>query len=140
MTSRPTVQQAVPFFWVADIKKSVRYYVEGLGFELSRQWNDDGELRWCWLQFGGAAVMLQEFRKEGAHAFRPAGKLGEGVSIYFICDDATAIFRVVASRGIQASHPVVGNGMWVTELVDPDGYKLAFESATDAPEDSTFRE
>jgi hypothetical protein len=30
--------------------------------------------------------------------------------------------------------------MWVTILIDPDGYKLDFESPTDAPEESEFSE
>jgi hypothetical protein len=28
----------------------------------------------------------------------------------------------------------VGNGLWVVSLTDPDGYRLDFESPTDAPE------
>jgi hypothetical protein len=28
--------------------------------------------------------------------------------------------------------------MWVTSLSDPDGYRLDFESDTDAPEDTEF--
>ena len=129
------VRQAVPFFAVSDIEASVRSYADGLGFEMTRQWIDEGKLRWCWLQLGGAAVMLQEFRTEGRHARAPAGKAGEGVSIYFICEDALAIYREVTARGIEASRPFVGNGMWVTSLSDPDGYQLFFESPTDAPEE-----
>src|SRR5262245_18965646 len=47
--AEPTVKQAVPFFGVSNIEDSVRYYVEGLGFEMTKQWVDDGKLRWCWL-------------------------------------------------------------------------------------------
>ena len=38
----PNVRQAVPFFAVSNIEASVRYYVDGLGFEMTRQWIDDG--------------------------------------------------------------------------------------------------
>jgi predicted enzyme related to lactoylglutathione lyase len=130
------VQQAVPFFGVADIEASVRYYVEGLGFAMTKQWNPGGKLRWCWLEHGGAALMLQEFWREGHHAWVPEGKLGEGVTIYFVCEDAVAIYREVTARGIQASEPTVGNGMWVTELKDPDGYRIGFESVTEVPEET----
>jgi catechol 2,3-dioxygenase-like lactoylglutathione lyase family enzyme len=136
----PNVKQAVPFLAVSNIEASVRYYVDGLGFEMTRKWIDEGMLRWCWLQRGGAALMLQEFRTEGHDSWTPAGKVGEGVSIYFICDDALAIYREINARGIQASKPFVGNGMWVTSLSDPDGYQLAFESATDAPVDTEYTE
>ena len=138
--TEPNVKQAVPFFSVSVIEESVRYYVDGLGFEMTQKWIDEGKLRWCWLQHGGAALMLQEFPKEGHDSWVPEGKVGEGVSIYFICEDALAIYREITSRGIQASRPFVGNGMWVTSLLDPDGYKVHFESYTDAPEETEFSE
>src|SRR6266542_5668971 len=105
----PNVKQAVPFFGVADIEASVRYYVDGLGFEMTHKWIDQGRLRWCWLQLGGAALMLQEFRKEGHDSWTPDGRVGVGVSICFICEDALAIYRDVTRRGIVASKPFVGN-------------------------------
>ena len=138
--TEPNVKQAVPFFAVSNIERSVRYYVEGLGFEMTNKWNDEGKLRWCWLQNGGAAIMLQEFRTEGHDSWVPKGKLGEGVSICFICTDALAIYRQVKSRGIEASRPFVGNGMWVTSLSDPDGYRIDFESYTDVPEETQYSE
>ena len=132
------VTQAVPFFWVRDLDASLRFYVDGLGFELKNKWIDDGRLRWCWLELGGAAVMLQEFWREGQHANLPQGKTGEGVSICFMCNDAIAIWKELTGRGIDAKRPFVGNGLWVTSVVDPDGYHLAFESPTDAPEESEY--
>ena len=48
--------------------------------------------------------------------------------------------REFRSRGIQASTPFVGNGMWVTSLSDPDGYRIEFESYTDVPEETEFSE
>lgn len=132
------VKQAVPFFGVSNIEESVRYYVKGLGFEMTKKWIDEGKLRWCWLELGGAALMLQEFPGEGHDSWLPEGKLGEGVSICFICEDALTIYREFTERGVQASRPFVGNGMWVTSLSDPDGYKLHFESYTDVPEDTIF--
>ncbi len=85
-------------------------------------------------------MMLQEFPKEGHDSWVPEGNVGEGVSICFICKDALAIYRQVTSRGVQASRPVVGNGMWMTSLSDPDGYRIDFESDTDVPEDTVLAE
>jgi catechol 2,3-dioxygenase-like lactoylglutathione lyase family enzyme len=134
------VKQAVPFFAVSNLEQSLRYYVDGLGFEMKNKWIDDGKLRWCWLQLGSAALMLQEFRKEGHDSWVPDGKVGVGVNICFLCEDALAIYRDVTSRGIEASPPFVGNGMWVTSLRDPDGYRIEFESVTDIPEETVYEE
>jgi len=134
------VQQAVPFFGVQNIEESLRYYLDGLGFAMTKKWIHEGKLRWCWLERGRAAVMLQEFWKEGPHAGAPEGKLGLGVSICFMCQDALVFYREVTARGIKAQRPFVGNAMWVTSLSDPDGYNLVFESPTDAPEETEFSE
>ncbi len=139
-TVRANVQQAVPFFGVASMDTSLRFYVEGLGFEMKQRWIDEGKLRWCWLERGGAALMLQEHRREGHDAWTPAGKVGEGVSICFICEDALALYHELRERGIESSNPFVGNRMWVTSLRDPDGYQLHFESYTDVPEETVYTE
>jgi predicted lactoylglutathione lyase len=130
------VQQAVPFFMVNDIEASLRFYVDGLGFTKTIEWVDEGKLRWCWLEHGGAAMMLQEFWKSAHHSNVPAEKLGVGVSICFVCKDALALYREFKARGVDTKRPFVGNRMWVTSTVDPDGYRLDFESPTDAPEES----
>ena len=75
------VQEVVPFLHVSSMERSVRYYVDGLGFTMKNRWVVDGKLRWCWLALGGAALMLQEFPKDGQDSWVPAGKVGEGVSL-----------------------------------------------------------
>jgi predicted lactoylglutathione lyase len=133
------VKQAVPFFAVSNIDASVRYY-ESLGFVMTKQWVNEGALQWCWLEHGEAALMLQEFRKDSTDAWTAQGKVGVGVSVCFICEDALALYRAFRARGIQASRPFVGNGMWVTSLADPDGYRIDFESDTEVPEETEFSE
>ena len=131
------VEKAVPFFGVTNMETSLRYYMDGLGFEMKNKWVVDGKVRWCWLECGGASLMLQKFRKDHV----PVGKLGEGVHVCFMCKDALAIYREAKARGIQARRqPFVGNGLWVTGLTDPDGYMIEFESPTDAPEESKYVE
>jgi uncharacterized glyoxalase superfamily protein PhnB len=128
----PNVEQAVPFLMVANMESSLRFYVDGLGFEMTRKWTPRGPIEWCWLQLGGAALMLQEYREGRV----PQAKRGEGVSVCFQCKDALALYHAFTARGIQARNPFVGNAMWVTVLTDPDGYKLDFESPTDEREET----
>ena len=134
------VEQVVPFLAVSNMQESLRFYVDGLGFQMTKKWTPDGQIRWCWLELGGAALMMQDFKREGHDPWVPKGKLGEGVSIVFICKDALAIYRQARARGLQASTPFVGNGMWVTSMSDPDGYRVEFESNTDVPEETVLSE
>jgi catechol 2,3-dioxygenase-like lactoylglutathione lyase family enzyme len=57
---RATLTLAVPFFLVADMPRSLAFYVDGLGFEIYETWDHDGAIRWCWLHRDGVAVTLQD--------------------------------------------------------------------------------
>ena len=137
------VKQAVPFFGVTNMESSLRFYVDGLGFTMKNYWipdsdedHPDGRIRWCWLQLGDAAIMLQEFRPGG----RPKETLGTGVNVCFQCEDALGLYREFKSRGVQTRRPFVGNRLWVVKVTDPDGYGMEFASPTDAPEESELEE
>jgi lactoylglutathione lyase len=142
------VKQAVPFFGVTNMEASLKFYVDGLGFKMKNYWipdrasehggaEPDGRIRWCWLELGTAAIMLQEFWP----GRRPEGTLGTGVNICFQCEDALALYREFKSRGIEMrNRPFVGNRLWVVGLTDPDGYRMEFSSPTDAPEESELEE
>jgi lactoylglutathione lyase len=138
------VKQAVPFFGVTNMESSLRFYVDGLGFKMKNSWipdraedHPDGRIRWCWLELGDAAIMLQEFRPQN----RPKETLGTGASVSFMCEDALALYREFKSRGVQTrKRPYVGNRLWVVPVTDPDGYRMEFASPTDAPEESKLEE
>jgi|SRR6185437_13780405 len=140
------VQQAVPFFGVTNMEASLKFYVDGLGFTMKNSWipdrveencPPDGRIRWCWLQRGDAAIMLQEFWP----GRRPTETLGTGVNICFQCEDALALYREFKSRGVQTrKRPFVGNRMWVVGFTRPDGYRIEFESPADAPEETDLEE
>jgi lactoylglutathione lyase len=138
--SVPNVKQVIPFFRITDMERSLRFYVDGLGFTMKHKWVVDEKLRWCWLELGGAALMLQTFANDGHHVKPPTGNLGEGVSLEFQCHDAVALYYEFISRGLAASEPEVGNSLWTTDLTDPDGYHLGFGSPTDTPEDTKLSE
>jgi len=138
------VKQAVPFFGVTNMESSLRFYVDGLGFKMKNYWipdraedHPDGRIRWCWLQLDDASIMLQEFLPQN----RPKEMLGTGASVSFMCEDALALYREFKSRGVQTrERPFVGNRMWVVPVTDPDGYRMEFQSPTDAPEESELEE
>ena len=137
--SKADVRHCVALLAIRDIDASLRFYVDGLGFTRTNQWVVDGRIRWCWLEHGTAALMLQETTAEHRHRF-PEGQVGLGVSLNFICGDALAFYHEVKARGIPVQRPFVGNRMWVTSVKDPDGYQLHFESDTDVPEETEYQE
>jgi catechol 2,3-dioxygenase-like lactoylglutathione lyase family enzyme len=137
---QPNIKQAVPFFAVTSMERSLRYYVDGLGFEMINKWVPREKVEWCYLRRGGGDLMLQELRKEGHNTQVLDGKPGSGISICFMCEDALQLYHEFSSRGIEVSEPFVGNGMWVASLSDPDGYRLEFESVTDTPEETRLSE
>jgi uncharacterized glyoxalase superfamily protein PhnB len=138
------VKQAVPFLSVTNMESSLRFYVDGLGFKMKNCWIPDraanhpeGRIRWCWLQLGHAAIMLQE----SGPGSSPMQAMGAGVNICFQCEDALSLYREFKSRGIQTRKtPFVGNRLWVVPLADPDGFRIEFSSPTDAPEESELEE
>lgn len=134
------MNEVIPFLSVADMKKTLAFYVEGLGFEIEKRWQVDGEVRWCQLRLGGAAIMLQQFPIEGHDSSTLGERKGEGVTLCLFPDDAIAFYRRIEPRGLKPSDPVVSNVLWASELSDPDGYQLLVESPTNIPEGTTLSE
>lgn len=68
------VKQAVPFFMVANMEKSLDFYQNGLGFELKTKWEPRGTIEWCWLQLDNVAIMLQKYRNSLPPGARGLGR------------------------------------------------------------------
>jgi lactoylglutathione lyase len=134
------VHQLIPLLDVRDMETSLRFYVDGLGFSIKHTWTPENRIRWCWLELGTAPLMLQEIHSDATHPRRTEGQLGLGVGLNFQCRDSLAFYHVMKARGIQTKRPFVGNRAWVTSLVDPDGYRLYFQSPADVPEKSEYQE
>jgi len=82
--STPNLTQAIPFFMVTDMERSLEFYVNRLGFDVKLDWKPDEKIEWCWLEREGVSHMLQAYRPSQASK----EKLCVGVSICFICSDA----------------------------------------------------
>jgi lactoylglutathione lyase len=109
------VKQVVPFFMVSSMERSVHYYVDGLGFTMKNKRVVKEKLRWCWLEMGGAALMLQEHpppldttrgcpRRKWARACRSAF-------------NAKTPRRSTTSSGLAGSRP--RSRSWETECGSP---------------------
>lgn len=134
--NKQNLKQAVPFFMVTNMERSLEFYVKGLGFDKKLDWSPAGNLEWCYLEREAVGLMLQEYRKD----FLPQAALGLGVSICILSHDALKLYHEFTSAGLSPDEPFVGNGMWVTNVKDPDGYALTFESLTDVAEETKYFE
>jgi hypothetical protein len=86
---------------------------------------------------------LMTLTKNNAHvrqlqpllAVRSAGR-GRGVTFYFVCDDANAMYAELSSRGLKLDPPRMAHyGMNQLFVPEPNGYALCFESAvSNSPE------
>lgn len=124
-----TADRLVPLLDVRDMTRTIAFYVDGLGFEKQSEWIKDGKLRWAMLEYpGGAQLMVQE------RDTSPPADLNAAPVMYVFCNDAPAFHTQVSSRGIETEEPFIGNGMHVVPMVDPDGYRISFESPTDEPD------
>ena len=124
--AKAKVQETVPLLFVSDITQSIEFYCEGLGFEMTSKWNPNGQIKWCRLQHDGASLLLQAADEEEDIA---KVEQAEGVTFYFVCEDANTVHGEITARGIQATPPRVAfYDMNQTFIIDPDSYELCFES------------
>ena len=120
------IRQLQPLFAVQNIDQSIAFYRDRLGFSLVSQAESEGNVFWCWLERGGSAVMLQQ--ADDDEDGPPEGR-GRGVTFYFICDDADAMYAELSSRGVPVAPPREAYyGMNQLFVPEPNGYTLCFES------------
>lgn len=140
MENQPNITLAVPFYMVSDMQASLKFFTEGLGFELKNSWAPHGKIEWCWLSRDGVSIMLQEPRLKDGQPFLSGDKPGAGLSIWFQCRDAIALYHEFKANGLNPDEPFVGNNLWDVRIAAPDGYYLHFESPTDVPEETKYSE
>jgi lactoylglutathione lyase len=112
---------------VADIQKSMAWYRDVLGFEVTQQHEREGVVRAIALQAGDVRILLnQEDGKKGWDRVK-----GQGISLQFITSGSVdeVADRVKASGYAIDSEPNdMPWGVRMFRLTDPDGFKLVFSS------------
>jgi len=114
-----------PQLEVADLRRTIVFYVERLGFTLCASW-PQADPSWCMLERDGVQLMFVH----GLHAGKPrmSGKLA------FVTDDVMAVHeRVRRHARIVYGPEVYHYGMKEFALEDPDGYMISFGQETDEP-------
>lgn len=105
-----------PVFFVADLNRAIRFYVDLLGFEKS--WHtDDGAGKICQVNHGECEIILCEdaTRRDKARLF-----------IELTADGLAAFRREVVERSVPSRETWWGYD--TLQIDDPDGNELLFPS------------
>lgn len=121
-------------FTVNDLARSIRFYTEGLGFEVHERHESDGQLRFVQLKGGNAQIGL------GQDDFAKGRDRVKGVGFrtwIATSQDLFGLAERAKAAGITLDHepeelPWGGMAFGVT---DPDGFKLTILTAGEGPTD-----
>jgi uncharacterized glyoxalase superfamily protein PhnB len=110
-----------------DLKQSLRFYTEGLGFAISEKMEEKGELTGVMLTAGGAMLGIsQDDFAKGRDRVK-----GVGMRLYLETDqDIKAVAERAKAAGITLNEgpaPLPWGPMGFT-VTDPDGFKLTISN------------
>src|SRR3954447_18376967 len=127
------VAGVTPLLEVFDMRRSVAFYRDVLGFELVQQWAPDGHLYWAMLKLGGAVVMLNARYEAHAQPAAPDAARAAGhadTELFFDCPEVDEAFRHLRAAGVAVNEPeTTAYGMRTVWATDPDGFRLCFQQA-----------
>lgn len=117
-----SIQSCIPVIPSADLEKSLRLWVDGLGFSKSSEMRDGDRLIFCMLQKGDLWFMLNQ---RAGTPLKPENY--EGIRLYWTPEDIHATRDRLKSLGYEVSE-VVNREYGQTEffLTDDDGYSHCF--------------
>jgi glyoxylase I family protein len=124
------IRGLAPLLKVYDMRVSIGWYCDVLGFELVATGGPESYLHWAMVRLNGVEIMMEPYYPE---AKRPAAPdpvrmdcHGDTV-IYFGCQELDAAYERVKACGVEVRPPMVtGYGFRALYMKDPDGYALAF--------------
>jgi glyoxylase I family protein len=128
------VNKMTPLLQVFDMKTSVSYYCDMLGFKVIHTYEPGGHFYWASLELGGIRLMLNAaFEDENRpREMNPARVRGHGdTELYFEVADIGVVYGDLKKKGLSLDEPEDTHyNTRQLSLVDPDGYKLIFYQET----------
>ena len=117
-----------PMLQARDLRASMRFYTEVLGFKVDGVWPDEDNATWCGLTSGNARIMLTQIE--------PGAEPTLTGYIYMYPDDVDAAWEHMKDHTeVDAPLTVTDYGMKEFVIHDPDGYHLSFGQSTEEPHD-----
>lgn len=136
-TGKIDLRGLTPLLSVFDMRASVHFYCDVLGFELffHSPFYAEGEFHFARLRFGDTELMLNTAYDEGERPDQPdPARIASHheVVFYLGCPDVDAAYQHLLSNGVSAKPPkLVRYGSHypfnVLTVFDPDGYHLVLQ-------------
>jgi len=121
------VESCIPVIPSADLKKSLRLWVDGLGFSMSSEMHEDDTLIFCMLQQRNLCFMLNQ------RAGTPTKSNDyEGIRLYWAPQDIHETRERLKKLGYEVSELEQRDyGQTEFFLIDDDGYSHCFGVPTE---------
>jgi glyoxylase I family protein len=130
------IRGLAPLLQVYDMPAALKFYCEGLGFEMvATDGKPAPDLDWVLLRLNGFELMLntayeRDHRPPAPDPARIAAH--QDATVYFGCPDVDAAYAYLQGKGINSEKPRVARyGIKQLYLKDPDGYLLCFQWKAD---------
>lgn len=116
-----------PFFIVKDLRTSVDFYVERLGFRLAFEGPADGPF-YAGVSRDGVSIMLKAILPDVLPCPNHTRHEWARWDAYIYTLDPDPLFNEFKQRGVSFVKELsfIDDGLWGFEITDADGYVLAF--------------
>jgi catechol 2,3-dioxygenase-like lactoylglutathione lyase family enzyme len=116
-----------PFFIVKDLRVSIAYYTDRLGFQLDFQGPDDGPY-YAGVSRDGIGIMLKAIAPDVLPQPNHTRHEWARWDAYIYTLDPDPLFNEFKQRGVPFVKELsfIDDGLWGFEITDADGYVLAF--------------
>jgi predicted enzyme related to lactoylglutathione lyase len=111
---------------VKDIRKSLAWYRDVVGFTVRKEFERDGVLRAVSLKAGAVAILITQ--DDGAKGLERVKGDGFSLRITTAQNVDEVADRIKQRGGVLDSEPTDALGMRVFRLHDPDGFRLVISS------------
>jgi glyoxylase I family protein len=120
-----------PLIQVFDMRVSLGFYRDVLGFQIAQRAPDTEDCEWCLLRRGGMELMLNtQYERDERPGRRDAARAtAHGDTAFYVgCRDLDAAYLRLCAQGVAVDAPVVTHyGMKQLMLRDPDGYGVCLQ-------------
>ena len=128
------LRSVMALLWVYDMPRSIRFYRDELGFEVTNTSEAQGEdsFDWAMLRCGQARFMLNTIydpdEERPTSSPDPKAQSQRDAWLYFDSADVEAAYAELHGKNVEVSAPVVTYyGMKQIYAADPDGYRICFQ-------------